>query len=76
MIEKKTDFICKGRFHNRLFQESLECDHAFYEIGFKGGSSMAYVITIACMTEKATDCMSVWPVDCTKEGGESVLHQS
>ncbi|MDS9471621.1 4Fe-4S dicluster domain-containing protein [Sporosarcina pasteurii] len=29
---------------------------------------MAYVITTACMTEKATDCVMVCPVDCIEEG--------
>jgi NAD-dependent dihydropyrimidine dehydrogenase PreA subunit len=33
---------------------------------------MAYVITTACMTEKATDCVSVCPVDCIKEGEISI----
>ncbi len=29
---------------------------------------MAYVITSACITEKAADCVMVCPVDCIEEG--------
>lgn len=29
---------------------------------------MAYVITSACITEKASDCVLVCPVDCIEEG--------
>ena len=29
---------------------------------------MAYVITNACITEKASDCVMVCPVDCIEEG--------
>lgn len=29
---------------------------------------MAYVITSACLSEKASDCVLVCPVDCIEEG--------
>jgi NAD-dependent dihydropyrimidine dehydrogenase PreA subunit len=32
--------------------------------------AMAYVITSACIEEKAADCAEVCPVDCIKDGGD------
>ena len=34
----------------------------------KGVKRMAFVITEACIGEKATDCVDVCPVDCIAEG--------
>lgn len=36
--------------------------------GKKGGTTMAFVITSPCQTEKAAECVEVCPVDCIEEG--------
>jgi MinD superfamily P-loop ATPase containing an inserted ferredoxin domain len=34
---------------------------------------MSYVITSACIGEKAGDCVAVCPVDCIEDGGDQYL---